>query len=148
MRISAKGEYAIRAMLDLALHSGEGLVPIQQIAGRQGIPQRYLEQVLLLLKRAGFLTSKRGSAGGYHLIRPPQEITVGEVIRAIEGSFTPVDVGRRGGRAGAHDHSGDLLELWQQVSEAVSEVLDRMTFAGLCLRVEERRSAARTMYHI
>ena len=64
MRISAKGEYAIRALLDLAVHHGEGLVPIQEVARRQGIPQRYLEQVLLVLKRAGFLDSKRGATGG------------------------------------------------------------------------------------
>ncbi len=78
MRISAKGEYAIRALLDLAVHHGEGLVPIQEVARRQSIPQRYLEQVLLLLKRAGILESKRGSAGGYQLVRPPAGISVGE----------------------------------------------------------------------
>ena len=64
MRISAKGEYAIKAMVDLALHEGRDLQPIQDIAARQGIPQRYLEQVLLQLKRAGFLYARRGSAGG------------------------------------------------------------------------------------
>jgi Rrf2 family protein len=148
MRISAKGEYAVKAMLDLALHSGKGLIPIQEIASRQGIPQRYLEQVLLLLKRAGFLTSKRGSAGGYNLMRPAQEITVGEVIRAIEGSLVPLDSGRRRGRGSVQDQSGDLHELWRKVSDAVSEVLDRTTFADLCEKVEERRSAARPMYHI
>ena len=74
MRISAKGEYAIRATLDLALHRHDGLVPIQDVARRQGIPQRYLEQVLLLLKRAGFLESKRGAAGGYALVRNPAEL--------------------------------------------------------------------------
>ncbi|MFQ5521628.1 MAG: RrF2 family transcriptional regulator, partial [Candidatus Methylomirabilia bacterium] len=77
MRISSRGEYAIRAMVDLALHHNKGLIPIQEIAERQRIPQSYLEQVLLLLKRAGFLTSKRGSAGGYHLRQSPSEITVG-----------------------------------------------------------------------
>ena len=83
MRISAKGEYAIQAVLDLALHRERGLVAIQEIARRQGIPQRYLEQVLLALKRAGLLTSKRGSAGGYQLTRPPEDITVGDVLRAV-----------------------------------------------------------------
>ncbi len=148
MRISAKGEYAIKAMLDLALHADKGLIPIQEIAGRQGIPQRYLEQVLLVLKRAGFLTSKRGSAGGYRLQRSAREITVGEVIRAIEGSLAPLDMGRRGGRGSGQDHSGDLQELWRKVSEAVSGVLDQITLADLCEKVEERRSALRPMYHI
>lgn len=148
MRISAKGEYAIKAMLDLALHYGKGLIPIQDIAGRQAIPQRYLEQVLLLLKRAGFLQSKRGSAGGYHLMRPPHDITVGAVLRAMEGSLERVESGQRGGRRSASDHGSDLAELWAEVSAAVSGVVDRVSFADLCRRVEQRRSAARPMYHI
>src|SRR6185503_15912895 len=107
MRISAKGEYAIKAMLDLALQRDRGLIPIQEVAARQGIPQRYLEQVLLSLKRAGLLTSKRGSTGGYHLTREPEEI-----------------------------------------AEAVSKVVDRLTFGELVIRARERRSKARPMYHI
>ena len=95
MRISAKGEYAIRALLDLAVHHGEGLVPIQEVARRQSIPQRYLEQVLLLLKRAGILESKRGSAGGYQLVRSPAGISVGDVLRAVEGRVTALDVAGR-----------------------------------------------------
>ncbi|MBI4242407.1 MAG: Rrf2 family transcriptional regulator [Candidatus Rokubacteria bacterium] len=147
MRLSAKGEYAIRAMLDLALQYEKGLIPIQEIAERQGIPQRYLEQVLLLLKRAGFLTSKRGSTGGYQLVRPPAEITVGAVLRTIEGSLEREDATRRG-RGVSLDHSRDLAELWEQVSAAVSEVIDRVTFDDLRQRVSARRSAARPMYHI
>src|SRR2546425_10020178 len=101
MRISAKGEYAIKAVLDLSLRSGDGLVPIQDIAVRQAIPQRYLEHVLLALKRAGLLGSKRGASGGYHLTRPPEEISVGDVLRAVEGSQAPLEARRRtGGRDG------------------------------------------------
>lgn len=148
MRISAKGEYAIKAMLDLTLHYGKGLIPIQDIAQRQSIPQRYLEQVLLLLKRAGFLQSKRGSAGGYQLIRPPGEISVGEVLHAMEGPLERGEPGPRAGRRGASDHSRDLEELWSEISAAVAGVVDRVTFADLCQRVERRRSAARPMYHI
>src|SRR5882672_4003397 len=73
-------------MLDLAMHRGRTLVPIQEIAARQAIPQRYLEQVLLALKRAGLLTSKRGSTGGYHLTKAPDDITVGAVLRAVDGA--------------------------------------------------------------
>jgi len=148
MRISAKGEYAIKAMLDLALHHGKGLIPIQDIAARQGIPQRYLEQVLLLLKRAGFLQSKRGSAGGYELSRPPREITVGAVLSTMEGSLERSGVGRRTGRRSASDHARDLEELWSEISAAVAGVVDRVSFEDLCHRVERRRSAARPMYHI
>ncbi|MBI4587425.1 MAG: Rrf2 family transcriptional regulator [Candidatus Rokubacteria bacterium] len=148
MRISAKGEYAIKAMLDLALHYGKGLIPIQDIAARQGIPQRYLEQVLLLLKRAGFLQSKRGSAGGYQLARAPHEITVGAVLSAMEGTLERVEPGSRAGGRSAADHSSDLEGLWSEISAAVSGVVDRVSFADLCERVEQRRSAVRPMYHI
>ena len=146
MRISAKGEYAIKAVLDLALHRHRGLVPIQEIAARQAIPQRYLEQVLLALKRAGLLTSRRGSSGGYHLTRPPEEITVGAVLRAVEGRSAPfeaVNGDRRSTGAGE-----DLAALWREIGEAVSQVIDRLTFGELAARSAERRSAARPMYHI
>jgi Rrf2 family protein len=144
VRISAKGEYAIKAMLDLAMHRGRTLVPIQEIADRQGIPQRYLEQVLLSLKRAGLLTSKRGSTGGYHLARRPDEITVGAVLRAVEGAGAPFEAG------GARRNGGpdDLDELWEEIAEAVSKVVDRLTFGELMARARERRSRARPMYHI
>ncbi|HXG15176.1 MAG TPA: Rrf2 family transcriptional regulator [Calidithermus sp.] len=142
MRITARGEYAIKAVLDLALHQGRALVPIQEIAARQAIPQRYLEQVLLALKRAGFLVSKRGAAGGYHLTRPPEQITVGAVLRAVEGAGGPFDA-RRGSRNGH-----ELAELWEAVAVAVAEVVDRVTFADLAARVRERQAEARPMYHI
>ena len=138
MRISAKGEYAIKAMLDLALQRERGLIPIQEIAERQSIPQRYLEQVLLSLKRAGLLTSKRGSTGGYHLTRDPGEITVGAVLRAVEGTRS----------AFVASASPDLADLWLEISEAVSKVVDRVTFGDLVARARERRSRARPMYHI
>jgi len=138
VRISAKGEYAIKAMLDLAMHRGRTLVPIQEIATRQAIPQRYLEQVLLALKRAGLLTSKRGSTGGYHLTKAADEITVGAVLRAVEGT-------RAAFQANA---SPDLADLWLEISEAVSKVVDRVTFGELVARARERHSRARPMYHI
>jgi Rrf2 family cysteine metabolism transcriptional repressor len=146
VRISAKGEYAIQAMLDLALHRDQGLTPIQEIAARQGIPQRYLEQVLLALKRAGLLGSKRGSSGGYQLTRPPEDITVGDVLRAVEGAGAPFEAQARRGRAGGERH--DLAELWDEISSAVSKVVDQLTFGDLAARAIARRSAARPMYHI
>src|SRR5438093_2285891 len=104
-------------MLDLALHREGGLTPIQEIARRQAIPQRYLEQVLLALKRSGLLTSKRGSSGGYHLTRPPEEITVGAVLRAVEGEHAPFEaMGRRG-------NGYDLIGLWTEIGEPGSKVL-------------------------
>ena len=147
MRISAKGEYAIRAMLDLALQHGRGLVPIQEVARRQGIPQRYLEQVLLLLKRAGFLDSKRGSTGGYQLLRDPGGVSVGEVLRAVDGGITALEVAGRD-PADGRDAEPDLAELWQEVAEAVGAVVDRVTFGDLADRARARRSPHRAVYHI
>lgn len=142
MRISAKGEYAIKAVLDLAMQPRGELIPIQDIAARQEIPQRYLEHVLLALKRSGLLTSRRGSAGGYHLTRPPEEVTVGAVLRAVEGDNAPFEVlGRRG-------RGYDLAELWTEIAEAVAKVIDGLTFGELAARVRERRAAVRSMYYI
>jgi Rrf2 family protein len=146
MRISAKGEYAIKAMLDLAMHRDRGLIPIQEIAARQAIPQRYLEQVLLALKRAGLLTSKRGSAGGYHVTKAPEDITVGAVLRAVEGRHAPFEAGGHPRRNGGEEH--DLAALWEEIGGAVSTVVDRITFGDLVARARERRGAARPMYHI
>jgi Rrf2 family transcriptional regulator, cysteine metabolism repressor len=148
VKVSAKGEYAIRAMLDLAMHDGESLSPIQDIASRQHIPQRYLEQVLLQLKRGGLLLSKRGSAGGYRLARAADRITVGDVLRAVEGPPPGIETSRRAGRGGAEDPASDLADLWRQVAEAVAAVVDQMTLDDLRRRVEDRRTAARPMYHI
>ncbi|MGH7321856.1 MAG: RrF2 family transcriptional regulator [Candidatus Rokuibacteriota bacterium] len=148
MRISAKGEYAIRALLDLAVHHGEGLVPIQEVARRQGIPQRYLEQVLLLLKRAGFLESKRGSAGGYQLRRAPGTISVGEVLRAVEGRVTALEVAGRNPSHASEAASSDLAPLWGEIAGAVATVIDRTTFGDLAEQAKARRSPERTIYHI
>jgi Rrf2 family protein len=148
VRVSAKGEYAIKALLDLALRDKEGLQPIQEIAARQGIPQRYLEQVLLQLKRAGLLESRRGSAGGYRLGRPSDQVTVGAVLRAVEGSLVGTEPARRGARQGRGEFTGDLSDLWRDVGEAVSAVVDRVTLEDLRRRAEERRATARPMYHI
>ena len=146
MRISAKGEYGIRAMLDLTLHQGRGLVPIQEIAQRQRIPQRYLEQVLLLLRRAGFLESKRGATGGYQLVKPPEEVSVGDVLRAIDGRIAVLEVAGRG--PGDTSPGSDLAALWQEVADAVGAVIDRLTFAELADRARARRSPHRAVYHI
>ena len=144
MRISAKGEYAIKAVLDLALHRDRDLIPIQEIAAREGIPQRYLEQVLLSLKRAGILTSKRGSSGGYHLTKAPEEITVGAVLSAVEGTGAPFEPHARP----RNGHGDDLTELWRRIGDAVSQVVDQLTFGELAAQAAQRRASRRPMYHI
>jgi Rrf2 family protein len=143
MRISAKGEYALKAMLDLSLQPPRRIVPIQEIAARQGIPQRYLEQVLQGLKRAGLLTSRRGAAGGYQLARAPEDITAGDVLRAADGAEAPFQA-RDGGRGAARDELG---ELWEEIGRAVSEVVDGLSVGELAERARAR-AGAQPMYHI
>ena len=142
MRISAKCEYALKAMLDLALQPWRRTVPIQEIAARQGIPQRYLEQVLQALKHAELLVSRRGAAGGYQLTRRPEEVTVGDVLRAVEGVQTTL--GMRNGQA---QRTADLAELWEEIDRALSQVVDRLTFGELAERARIR-AGSQAMYHI
>ena len=123
-------------------------MPIQEVARRQGIPQRYLEQVLLLLKRAGLLESKRGSAGGYQLVRTPAAISVGEVLRAVEGRVTALEVAGRQSSRASEAAASDLAPLWREIAGAVATVIDRTTFGDLAERVKARRSPERTIYHI
>ena len=91
MKLSTRGRYGIHAMYDLALNAEGGPVPIKAIAERQGIPEAYLEQLVAKLKREGLVNSTRGAQGGYTLSRPPEEITVGQVLRALEGGLNLVD---------------------------------------------------------
>ncbi|MCL2068599.1 MAG: Rrf2 family transcriptional regulator [Oscillospiraceae bacterium] len=90
MRISTKGRYALRMMIDIAQHGKDGWITIKDISERQGISVKYLEQIVPNLKRSGLLRSERGSSGGYALARMPGEYTVGEILRVIEGKLAPV----------------------------------------------------------
>lgn len=90
MRISTKGRYAVRVMLDLAVNNTGEYIKVKQIADRQGISEKYLEQIIAILNKAGFVKSTRGAQGGYRLSRDPAEYTVGQILRLTEGSLNPV----------------------------------------------------------
>ena len=124
MNISVKGEYALQAILDLASQPAGEPVRIADIARRQKIPQKFLELILAGLKQAGFVESRRGAEGGYLLARPAESLTVGEVLRSIEGTGQ----GRSRSRPKTET---PFTEMWRQVDCAVSEVIDKTTFAGL-----------------
>jgi Rrf2 family protein len=124
MRVTLKGDYALRAILDLAMQRPGLPIRIADIAKRQRIPQKFLELILSGLKQGGFVESRRGAEGGYLLSKPPDTITVGQVLRFVEGT--------RGGRARhERDREGAFTEMWRQVDEAVAAVVDRTTFAEL-----------------
>lgn len=130
MMISTKGRYALRVMLDLAQHDG-GYVPLKDIAQRQGISEKYLESIVSLLTRGDYLTGVRGKGGGYRLTRPPEEYTVGGILRLTEGGLTPVNCHQLGEGGCPNQASCPTLPLWQKLDQVVSGYLDSVTLAGL-----------------
>lgn len=147
MRLSAKSEYATRALIDLVLHA-EGGAPVQvrDIAERQNIPLKYLVQILLVLKSAGLVESRRGVDGGYRLAQPADRVTLGEVIRTVEGPILPFKCfDADDGANGAWPLRENFCALWSGVREAVTAVLDGHTLAELARDVQRVRSP---MYYI
>lgn len=142
MNVSAKTEYACIAVLQLAISYGEQRpVRIREIAQAHGIPSRFLVQILLQLKGAGLVGSTRGASGGYQLIRDPAEITLGQVMRVIDGRAYEV----ASSAAVSTPSSRVLLAAWQQVADVQREMLDSVTFAELAERV---RGQTDNMYYI
>ncbi len=133
MKVSTRGDYASRALLSLALHTDEsGPTSVRDIAERTSLPQPYLEQILLALKGAGIVRSKRGVGGGYILAREPAQITLGEIVSAVDG---PIAVGDFGAphQDGACDHEGQcvLLSVWAGISSQMRAHLDSFTLADI-----------------
>jgi Rrf2 family cysteine metabolism transcriptional repressor len=144
MRLSTKGEYASRAMLELARHYDKGPLHIRQISEAQMIPRRFLEQILLLLKRAGYLKSRKGHRGGYSLARPPASITVAEIIRVMDGPLAPIDcVSVMAHEACPMERTCGLRWLWKEVRDAVAGMLEKTTFADVVERSRRARPGIR-----
>ena len=137
MKITYKGDYALKAMLDLALHYEQGgVVTIHDLAKRADIPIKFLEQVLLDLKRGGFVESRRGKIGGYYLAKPPASIKVGEIIRYIDGPTEPIACTEKE-YAGCKDiYKCVFRSIWQDVAKATSEIVDNITFENLVNRIK------------
>ena len=136
MKVSTRGDYASRALLSLALNSGESLpTSVRDIAERTALPQPYLEQILLALKGAGIVRSKRGVGGGYVLARPPGEITLGQIVSAVDGPIVAGDFGRpHENGACAHEGQCVLLAVWSEVGEHMRQHLDSFTLADMVER--------------
>ena len=134
MNVSVKGEYALQAIFDLSTHPGPEPVRIADIAKRQNIPQKFLELILSSLKQAGFVESRRGAEGGYLLARPSNTITVGEVLRFIEGKSS------RSATQGRKRDVNPFADLWRQVDQAISGVVDHTTFADLAREWKDRQA--------
>lgn len=132
MKVSTRGDYASRALLSLALHGSAGPTSVRDIAERTGLPQPYLEQILLALKGAGLVRSKRGVGGGYVLARDPEEITLAQIVAAVDGPIRAGDFGEPH-TGGACDHEGQcvLLAIWGDLSHRMQGLLDAYTLADL-----------------
>ncbi len=141
MKISTKGRYAVRVMLDLALHNTGESIKVKQIAERQEISEKYLEQIISVLNKAGFVKSTRGAQGGYRIAGDTANYTVGMVLRLTEGSLCPVacleDEINQCGRC----DTCETLAVWKELNEAINKVVDGVTIADLAERQMEREGA-------
>lgn len=145
MRISSKGEYGLRALFDLAQRYGEGPIQSRDIHERQGIDENYLNQILILLRKAGLIESLRGPQGGHRLARPPEKITLLEALTALEGPLFPADsIGEEHlTEVGDREIVG---EVWTELRETLQAHLSTRTLDDLCQR--KRQRAGTEMYYI
>ncbi|AKV02408.1 Iron-sulfur cluster regulator IscR [Labilithrix luteola] len=147
LRLSNRGRYAVRALFDLAFHQQgtRSAVQVRDVAERQRIPLRFLEQIFQDLKRAGLVESKRGPRGGFTLVRPPEEIRLGDVLRAVEGPVAMVEPKRRGASRASSDENVTRAARLREVADAVladvgrsvERCFDEVTLRDLCMRGEE-----------
>ena len=138
MKISTKGRYALRLMLDLALHDNDAPVRIKDIAARQDISDKYLEQIISSLNKAGYVKSIRGPQGGYKLAKDPSGYTVGRILRLTEGSLAPVACLDDEVNQCDRQETCATLKLWQQLDDAIKSVVDTVTLADLVEWQEEK----------
>lgn len=138
MKITTKGRYGLRALIDLAQYSEIEPVSISSIAARQGISERYLEQLMTLLKKADLIKSIRGAGGGYVLAKDVNDISVGDVLRALEGSLEPVECAAYREEDGCAAAGGCVTKyVWQKINESINRTVDEISLKQL---VEESRA--------
>ena len=146
MRISSKGEYGLRALFDLALHYGEGPIQSRDIHQRQGIDENYLNQILILLRKAGLIESVRGPQGGHRLARPPAQIDLLEVLVSLEGPLLPTDTNREGGSAAEQLDRAIIRDVWGGARDTIETYFRGITLDDLCQ--SKRRRSGEVMYYI
>lgn len=141
MKISTKGRYALRLMLDIALNSSGEQITIKSIAARQDISDKYLEQIISLLNRAGYVKSVRGAQGGYKLTKDPSEYTVGMILRLTEGNLAPVDCLEENTNECSRSSGCVTREVWSELYEAINKVVDRITLQDLVDRSRNKTAS-------
>lgn len=140
MKISTKGRYALRLMLDLAQYDDGRYIALKDISARQEISVKYLEQIVIVLARAGFVKSIRGPQGGYRLARPASEYTVGDILRLIEGSLAPVACLEDDPNTCPRCSECATLAVWEKLYQAINQVVDSYTLQDL-LEIEKQKLA-------
>ncbi|MDE6728806.1 MAG: Rrf2 family transcriptional regulator [Oscillospiraceae bacterium] len=131
MKISTKGRYALRMMIDLAMHQGNGCVALKDIAARQDISKKYLEQIVPLLNKAELLKTNRGYQGGYSLSKQPEQYTVGEILRVTEGSLSPVACLQYGDNTCPRKADCVTLPIWEGLYKTIMDYLDGITLRDI-----------------
>ena len=139
MKISTKGRYAIRLMIDIAEHEKNGNVSIKDVAKRQEISLKYLEQIVNVLSKAGYLRSRRGSQGGYQMTKAPEEYTVAEILRVTEGGFAPVACLEGEENSCPKRSLCSTIRMWEGLYKVVDDYLSGITIADL---LKEKNSAS------
>ena len=138
MRVSYKTDYALKTLLDLTLNADSGVVQVSEIARRQDIPAKFLEQILLMLKRAGFVASKRGQKGGYYLAMAPAKITLAAVVRLTEGYLSPITcVSKHCYSLCADEGVCPFREVWTEIRDYTTRKLEKLTIQDMCERAAE-----------
>lgn len=136
MLISTKGRYALRVMVDMAEHQSEGYLPLKEIAQRQEISEKYLESILKVLVQNNLLVGLRGKGGGYRLVRPPEQYTVGSILRLTEGSLAPVACLNRDPEQCPRVSQCRTLPMWKKLDQLVNDYLEGVTVADLMASME------------
>ena len=138
MRISTKGRYALRMLIDLAEHKDEGYISLSEIAQRQGISKKYLEQIMPIFNQSDLLRANRGSQGGYMLARSPEKCTVGEILRLTEGSLAPVSCAEQNPIECPRSADCVTLPVWQGLYKVINKYLDGITLQSIIDQKRER----------
>jgi len=139
MHITYKGDYALKAVLDLALHYDKGVVTIHDLAKRTDTPIKFLEQVLLDLKKGGFVESRRGKVGGYLLAKVPTQIKLGDVVRFIDGPIEPLACVERNYSGCKDIYKCIFRNIWREVTRCTSDIIDNITFEDLAKQVKSQK---------
>jgi Rrf2 family protein len=149
MKISTKGRYGVKAIMDMAIHKEEGVIPLKQISERQNISDNYLEQLLAKLRKNNIVKSVRGAYGGYYLAKDIENITIGEILRALEGSIAPVEcVSDNHLKYCENKNNCVTKSVWEKIKNSIDGVIDSITVKDLIDEYNKSNSNDNYMYYI